>query len=155
MIALRRPVPRAAATPGARTTPVATATVSAPASPQRDAEDAAELPTTPAPAAVEPVKATRKAPAAPLSFEAHTLVRGGNQQRERKSRLVLGDEAIVVRANDSHSVLYAVRYDEVLSISYSHGRDPLWNAPAGPRRVARAGGGFLGIFVEHDWISLH
>ena len=59
------------------------------------------------------------------------------------------------RTTDSHSVLYNVRYDEVLSISYSHGRDPLWNAPAGPRRVARAGGGFLGIFVEHDWISLH
>jgi hypothetical protein len=44
----------------------------------------------------------------------------------------------------------------VTSISYSHGRDPLWNSPQGPTPVARGGGtlGRLGIVVERNWISL-
>ena len=31
---------------------------------------------------------------------------------------------------------------------------PLWNGPAGPSRVARAGGGVLGAFIERYWVSL-
>ena len=94
---LQRPVPPAPATPVARTTPVATEGDRAPTSSPRaalpePADRVVTSPTEPAPP-VEPVRATRKAHATPLVFEARTLVRGGGQQRERKSRVVLGDDA--------------------------------------------------------------
>jgi hypothetical protein len=48
-----------------------------------------------------------------------------------------------------------VPYEEVLSISYPRGRDPLWNAPLGPEPVARTGGGAFGIFrAPRHWLSL-
>jgi hypothetical protein len=94
-----------------------------------------------------------------VAFEAKALVRDfGDRQRERKSQVTLRDGKISVRADDDdQDLLYTVPYDEVLSISYTRGRDPLWNAPAGPTRVARAGGrvfGALGISLVRDWVSL-
>lgn len=68
---------------------------------------------------------------------------------------MLADGKINVQATDDQTVLFAVPYDGVLSISYSRGRDPLWNAPAGPARVARAGRGALGIFRgTRHWLAL-
>jgi serine/threonine-protein kinase len=136
----------APATPGR-----ATASSSAPAAPAR--------PTGTASARVAPGKTARKTAAAPVEFEARALVRDfGDRQRERKSQVTLRDGKINVRANDDdQDLLYTVPYDEVLSISYTRGRDPLWNAPAGPTRVARAGGrvfGALGISLVRDWVSL-
>ena len=91
-------------------------------------------------------------------FEARALVRDGDRQRERKSQVTLRDGTISVRANDDdRDPLYVVAYDDVLSISYTRGRDPLWNAPEGPTRVIRAGGrmfGAFGITVVRDWLSL-
>ena len=95
--------------------------------------------------------------ATPVVFQAKTLVRDGNRQRERKSRVVLADGKVRVEENESHARLHEVPYDDVVSISYSRGRDPLWNTPTGPRPVTRAAGGrfsALGIFTERDWVSL-
>ena len=60
-----------------------------------------------------------------------------------------------MQANDDRNLPHAVPYDRVLSISYSQGRDPLWNAPGGPAQVARMGGGLLGVFRGgRHWVSL-
>jgi hypothetical protein len=70
---------------------------------------------------------------------------------------VFGEGKItVVPTDDPGSILYSIPYGRVTSISYSHGRDPLWNSPQGPTPVARGGGtlGRLGIVVERNWISL-
>ena len=137
---------RTTAAPSARSAPASAPTVPAPATA-----------TLSAPAA--PRKAAGDTVAAPFVFEARALVRDlGDRQRERKSQITLGDGRISVRADDDdRDLLYAVSYDEVLSISYTRGRDPLWNAPEGPTRVVRTGGrmfGALGVTVVRDWLSL-
>jgi hypothetical protein len=91
----------------------------------------------------------------PFVFEARALVTDGDHQRERDCQVVLSDGKINVQANDDQHLLHAVPYYQVLSISYSRGRDPLWNTPAGPAPVARVGGGLLGMFRgTRYWIAL-
>ena len=103
----------------------------------------------------EPVKPAGRTFAVPFVFGARALVSDGDHQREREFQVVLSDGKINMQANDDRNTLPAVPYDQVLSISYSRGRDPLWNAPEGPAQVARVGGGLLGIFRgERHWVSL-
>ena len=71
--------------------------------------------------------------------------------------MTLADGKIAVHSADNHRLLRQLPYDEVDSITYSRGFDPLWKAPEGPTRVTRAAGGKLavfGIYVERDWVSL-
>jgi hypothetical protein len=83
-------------------------------------------------------------------------VSAGDRQRETTCRVALTDR-ISVKADDTHKLLHEVPYDQVVSISYSHGSDPLWTAPTGPKRVVHPTGGMLralGIFIARDWVSL-
>jgi len=107
---------------------------------------AAEHPIAPRPTLVD----------AALTFDTRVLV-GTKKPKEYSARLLFGEGRITVVANDeTASRLYEVPYGRVVSISYSHGRDPLWNSPQGPTPVARGGGtlGRLGITVERNWIAL-
>jgi serine/threonine-protein kinase len=91
-----------------------------------------------------------------LTFETRVLV-GTKKAKEYGARLLFGDGRITVVANDDRaSRLFEIPYGRVVSISNSHGRDPLWNSPQGPTAVARAGGtlGRFGITVERNWIAL-
>jgi serine/threonine-protein kinase len=93
---------------------------------------------------------------APLIFDMRVLV-GTKKPKEFSARLLVGDGRLTVVANDDRaSRLYEIPYGRVVSISNSHGRDPLWNSPQGPSPVARGGGtlGRFGITVERNWISL-
>ena len=89
----------------------------------------------------------------PLTFQVRTLISDG---QERDARLDLAEGRITVSTR-SVSPLHTVSYDHVISITYSHGRDPLWNSPEGATRVARVDGGTLGklgISVQRHWISV-
>jgi len=93
---------------------------------------------------------------AALAFETRVLV-GTKKPKEYSARLLMGEGRIIVVANDDRaSRLYEIPYGRVVSISNSHGRDPLWNSPQGATAVARGGGtlGRFGITVERNWISL-
>jgi len=93
---------------------------------------------------------------AALTFETRVLL-GTKKPKEYSARLLFGEGRITVVANDeTASRLYEIPYGRVVSISYSHGRDPMWNSPQGPTPVARGGGtlGRLGIIVERNWIAL-
>jgi tRNA A-37 threonylcarbamoyl transferase component Bud32 len=121
----------------------------------------ADIPASPPPAVIAPApapvpdKSAGKPAATPVVFEARLLTPVGDGPRERDCRVVLADGKIHVQALDNSATLFAVPYDDVLSISYSRGRDPLWNAPGGPEPVARAGAGALGIFRgTRHWLSL-
>ena len=108
----------------------------------------AMMPVPPAPA---------PAPAAPLLFEAKALVGSKGKYKEHDAQVVLADGRITVTTDDEkRDELYSIPYDGVLSITYSRGRDPMWNSPQGPAPVARAGGalGRMGIFVGREWVSL-
>src|SRR5581483_3752719 len=85
---------------------------------------------------------------------ARALVHEHGKPREWKSRVTLADGNILVQANETGQLLFAVPFDDVTSISYSRALDPMWTTPAGPRRVTRAGHGFFGVFMERHWVSL-
>jgi eukaryotic-like serine/threonine-protein kinase len=110
----------------------------------------------PVPAAM-PVAPRPQAAAAPLMFEAKALVGSKGKYKERDAQVALADGRITVTTDDEERAeLYSVPYDGVISITYSRGRDPMWNSPQGPAPVARAGGalGRMGIFVGREWVSL-
>jgi serine/threonine protein kinase len=94
----------------------------------------------------------------PITFSAKTLVDAGGRTRERDAHVVLADGAITVTGDDGAvEPLHALGYEEVVSITYSRGRDPMWNSPEGPRMVKKVSSGTLaklGIFVERHWVSL-
>jgi eukaryotic-like serine/threonine-protein kinase len=93
---------------------------------------------------------------ASLVFETKAIV-GTKKPREHEAQLVLADGRItVLPEGDAEYPLYSIPYGSVISISYSRGRDPMWNSPQGPAPVTRGGGtlGRLGIVVARDWIAL-
>ena len=95
--------------------------------------------------------------AAPILFETKALVGTKGKQREREAHLTLADGNIIVTADDATGrTLYEMPYESVISISYSRGRDPLWNSPQGPTPVTRVGGtlGRMGFSINREWISL-
>jgi hypothetical protein len=98
----------------------------------------------PADAESEPTTRTtapRREAEAPLVFEARALV-GVKKPREHDAQLVLADGTITVTSDlESEYPFYSVPYESVVSITYSRGRDPLWNSPDGrtvPRRSRAA-----------------
>jgi len=84
----------------------------------------------------------------PFVFELELRDRG-RPQPERDCQVVLSDGKISPGERDQH-LLHAMPYYQVLSISYSRGRDPPWNTPAGPAPLARVGGGCSGCFADRD-----
>ena len=63
----------------------------------------------------------------------------------------------VKTGGDAERPLYEVPFSDVISVNYSHGRDPVWNSPDGPALVVHARGGtlaMLGVSVQRDWVSL-
>ena len=90
----------------------------------------------------------------PMAFDAKALVGAGQRQRERDAQILLADGKVTVTAGNK-DILHSVPYSGVVSVSYSRGRDPLWNSPRGPAPVAKVGGGALGfIRGERHWIAL-
>jgi eukaryotic-like serine/threonine-protein kinase len=166
-VALRRPEPAPAALAAESTMPADVALAAAPAA--QPAPDAAKPPTpsTPLPTADRtaaetlgnPVNAgsSNAAPVKelpPMAFDAKALVGGGQRQRERDAQILLADGKVTITA-DNKDILHSVPYSGVVSVSYSRGRDPLWNSPQGPAPVAKMGGGAFGfIRGERHWIAL-
>ena len=70
------------------------------------------------------------------------------------AQILLADGKVTITA-DNKDILHSVPYSGVVSVSYSRGRDPLWNSPEGPAPVAKMGGGTFGfIRGERHWIAL-
>jgi serine/threonine protein kinase len=91
----------------------------------------------------------------PFTFEAVALLGSGTRRQERKAQITLNDGKISIHAGKNQKPLQSVGYGDVASISYSRGRDPLWNAPSGPTPVARADFDFGMFWHERYWLSLH
>jgi len=110
-------------------------------------------PTAETPAGTEGEKP--RAAAVPAVFEARVLARAGDGWREHDCKVLLADGKIHVQAADDTPAPAAIRFDDVVAIAYSRGRDPMWNAPGGPEAIAKAGGGAFGIFrAPRHWVSV-
>ena len=115
-----------------------------------------------APAAAAPVVAAAPLPAPPppaaeasLAFDARALVSDGDRSRERDCEVVLANGRITVRASDRREILHAVTYKSILSITYSHGRDPLSASSQGAVAVAHVGGGLFRMFRgDRHWLAV-
>jgi hypothetical protein len=89
-----------------------------------------------------------------MAFDAKALVGEGQKQREQDAQILFADGKVTVTAGNK-DILHSVPYSGVVSVSYSRGRDPLWNSPEGPAPVAKMGGGAFGfIRGERHWIAL-
>ncbi len=162
-VALRRPEPAPANVVAESTMPADVELTAAPAA--QPAPDTAKPPTlTPLPTADATTAETTGSPASlsaapvkelpPMAFDAKALVGAGQRQREREAQILLADGKVTVTA-DNKDILHSVPYSGVVSVSYSRGRDPLWNSPQGPAAVAKMSGGTFGfIRGERHWIAL-
>ena len=93
---------------------------------------------------------------ADVMFDGRVLI-GTKNPKEQDAKLVMSGGKITVRpADDPASALYALPYDRLESISFSHSKDPLWLSPQGPVAIVRSGGSLirLGIRAKRNWISL-
>ena len=91
----------------------------------------------------------------PLAFDAKALVTEGNKPRERDATVHFADGKVIVVAEDNpKDVVHDIPYGAIMSISYSTGRDPLWNSPEGPVAVAYAGGGLGFLRGLRHWVTL-
>jgi hypothetical protein len=93
----------------------------------------------------------------PVAFQTKTLVDAGGRARERDARLLLQEGKIIVTVKDAEQPVRELPLGAVRSISYSHGRDPLWSSPKGPALVGRSavtGLERIGIGSRRHWISL-
>ena len=103
----------------------------------------------------ETVHATRAAPEPPLFFEARLLENDGAHSELRNCEVVLANGAIEISDHEHGKALRVVPYDYVLSISYSHGRDPLRPTPTGPVPIARVSGGIRRLmYGSRHWVTL-
>ena len=134
--AVKTAKPTAAPVPGADTTRAAT-------------DKPAENPTDSRPS---PPEAAAKA-FVPLAFESRALI----DENELEAMVHLSDGRITVSATeDPDNAVHSMPYDRIESISYSRGRDPMWNSPSGPAPVARLGAGALGGIFRGTryWLTL-
>ena len=128
--------------------PVAPEMIPGPFPTETDQESAAPK----TPEAPHPVPA---APETPVSFEARLLESDGDHSELRDCAVRLANGAIDIRDPKHHGVLRDVPYDHILSISYSHGRDPLRPSNRGPVPVAHVGSGiFRFMYGGRYWLTL-
>jgi serine/threonine-protein kinase len=103
-----------------------------------------------------PPAATRTVDTAPFSFDARAVVADGDKRRERDAVVVVADGAVTVKEkNKSDKPLYVVPIDEVIGLTYSNSKQPLWRSPNGPAEAMRVEGGAFGMFKgERNWFGL-
>jgi predicted Ser/Thr protein kinase len=89
----------------------------------------------------------------PLVFDARALVDEGDQHRERRAKVLLADGMVTITA--ANDLLQRVPYEQLVSVTYSRGRDPQRNSPSGPTPIVRLKSGKFAFLkgVRH-WIAL-
>jgi len=91
----------------------------------------------------------------PLTIaEVKILVTEQGRHRERDGTMTFASGLFTV-AQKNGTVVHAVPYREIVSVSYSRSRQPLWQSPAGPMPVVRVGGGAFGFLrSDSSWLSV-
>jgi len=131
------------------------ASAAAPAPSKAPAKSASSSPAAPTPAA--PVAPARAAlVTTPFRFDAHAVVTDGDKRRERDATVVVAEGVVTVTEKQKNGkALYAVPVDDVVGVTYSNSRQPLWNSPNGPAEAMKVEGGALGFLKGgRNWFGL-
>jgi serine/threonine protein kinase len=135
--------------------PTASAAPSAPVPSKAPAKSASSSPAAPTPAA--PVAPARAAlVTTPFRFDAHAVVTDGDKRRERDATVVVAEGVVTVSEKQKNGkALYAVPVDDVVGVTYSNSRQPLWNSPNGPAEAMKVEAGALGFLKGgRNWFGL-
>jgi serine/threonine-protein kinase len=107
----------------------------------------------PEPAAPDPAVAAAAA-MPPVIFSAQTVVVEAGRNRQRDTIVRIEGGVVTVRGKDQ-SVVTAVPFTDVVGVSYSNSKQPLWNAPEGPTEIIHLDGGTFGFLRGNQhWVSL-
>jgi hypothetical protein len=117
----------------------------------------ATVPTTAAPAppaAAAPARAILVT--TPFRFDARAVVVEGDKRRERDATVVVADGIVTVTEKDKKGkALYSVPIDDVLGVTYSNSKQPLWNSPNGPAEAMKVDAGAFGFLKGgRNWFGL-
>jgi eukaryotic-like serine/threonine-protein kinase len=145
------PLP-AIADPPARSTPV-----EMPAPPPLPASGSVK-PIGPADSPSPPSAASTAAPrainAAPFTFEAKAVVADGTKYRERDATILIADGSVTV-TQKGDKALHVVPVAELLGLTYSNSKQPLWSSPTGPAEAMTVEGGAFGFMKrDRNWLGL-
>jgi eukaryotic-like serine/threonine-protein kinase len=105
--------------------------------------------------AAKPAPAARDAALPPLTVvDVRVVGAEGDRIREREAILTFSSGVLTV-AERNGAVVRSIPYDQIMSISYSRSRQPMWKSPGGPSPVLRVRGGAFGMFrSEPHWLSI-
>ena len=78
----------------------------------------------------------------------------GTRVREREAIMTFSAGVLTV-ADRNGAVIRSLPYEQIMSVSYSRSRQPMWRSPRGPAPVLRVGGGAFAIFrADPHWVSI-
>ena len=92
--------------------------------------------------------------AAPFTFEARAVVADGDKHRERDATVLIADGSVTV-TQKGEKMLYVVSVAELLRLTYSNSKQPLWSSPNGPAEAMKVESGAFGFMKgSRNWLGL-
>jgi eukaryotic-like serine/threonine-protein kinase len=112
--------------------------------------------------AAPPTPAVPAAPAravlvtTPFRFDAHAVITDGDKRRERDATVLVADGTVTVTEKEKNGkTLYSIPIDDVVGVSYSNSKQPLWNSPSGPAEAMKVESGAFGFLKGgRNWFGL-
>jgi len=91
----------------------------------------------------------------PFVFDARAVVAEGDKRREREASVLVADGRLKVSEKDD-TPLYVVALTDVVGLTYSNSKQPLWNSPSGPVEAMRVDGGTFGFLKggRNNWFGV-
>jgi hypothetical protein len=92
----------------------------------------------------------------PFRFDARAVVTDGDKRRERDATVVVADGIVTVTGKEKNGkALYSIPIDEVVGVTYSNSKQPLWNSPNGPAEAMKVDAGAFGFLKGgRNWFGL-
>jgi hypothetical protein len=87
-------------------------------------------------------------------FDGKTVVAEGTKNREHDTKILLAAGKLTVTENNDRLVT-AVAFADIVGISISTSRQPMWNSPQGPAEMMKVEAGKLGFFKGgRNWLGV-
>jgi hypothetical protein len=87
-------------------------------------------------------------------FDAKTVVSEAGKNREHDTRVLLADGKVTVTEKNDR-VITSLPFADVVAMSVSNSKQPLWNSPQGPAELMKVEAGKLGFLKGgRNWLGL-